>query len=132
MIKAHHKPLTAAHLALILMLLFFSGQALAGPSEPDGYYANLLAYRVDVAFWQFVEPHYGAFFAGSYGSQQHYLGPGGDQRTCSSSESCISGWSWWGDFRSVLLLPKLNWLWCCGGPPEAWNPSSYQARMWIN
>ena len=105
----------------------------AYPPEPD-LWVTTTAYTVQWAFndppW---EPHYGAFFNGSSCHNQHYLGPGGDEATC--SQGCIQNWNWWGGDRNVLLLPKC-WLyaWLCILNPisERWQGSSYQASCWIN
>lgn len=85
-----------------------------------------------VAYWVGLEPHYGAFFSGANGYNQHYLGTGGDSATCNSSAGCIGNWNWWGDDLNVLLVPKGGWL--LTDPPwgEKWQGSNYQATMWID
>jgi len=120
-------------LMVIALLIMASPQFIAAsPPQPTGFWASLRAYDLRVAYWTGVEPHYGAFFQGAYGRDQHYLGPGGDNATCGSSSGCISFWNWWGTYYSVLLVPKGGWLWTepPGGPK--WQPSNYyQATMWI-
>ncbi len=96
-----------------------------------GFWTTIRAYDLRVAYWTGIEPHYGAFFQGAYGRDQHYLGPGGDTSTCGSSAGCIWYWNWWGNWQSVLLVPKGGWLWTepPGGP--RWQPANYQATLWI-
>lgn len=112
--------------------------ALASPVGPTGFWATIRAYKVDEAFRTGIEPHYGAFFQGAWGRNQHYLGPGGDDATCSSSKGCIRYWDWWGPWSAVLLLPKKGWLWCqacCPYDPNCvarWRPENYLATLWIN
>lgn len=104
---------------------------LVSPPVPTGFWATIRAYDLRVAYWTGIEPHYGAFFQGAWGRDQHYLGPGGDASTCGSSSGCIWSWNWWGDWGAVLLVPKRGWLWAepPGGP--RWQPANYQATLWI-
>jgi len=119
----------------ILLLLLSTSQAWAAPPtppQPEGFWRTTTAYKVDIAYWIGIEPHYGAFFSGSYGYNQHYLGPGGDAATCGSSSGCISNWNWWGSYRNVLLVPKGGWLWA--EPPwgPRWQGYNYQATLWLD
>ena len=119
---------------LALQVGAVSSAALAQKSPPQPmWWGTVTAYKIDVAFrtGPLGEPHYGAFFSGKYGHNQHYLGPGGDAATCQSSAGCISNWNWWGGDRNVLLIPKWGWLWAPGAGPR-WQPSNYQARVWID
>lgn len=110
-----------------------------GNVEPTGYYAVRSAYAVGRAFttgWlPCIDEHYGAFFPGSNGYNQHYVGPGGDSATCISDHGCISQWDWWGTYRSVLLLPK-SWLYsvqpCFWKRSDAWVAANYRATVWID
>ncbi|HXF70746.1 MAG TPA: hypothetical protein VNK89_13175 [Thermoflexus sp.] len=119
---------------LALLVSAASGVALAQKSPPQPtWWGTVTASYIAVAFWAGDGPHYGAFFSGKYGHNQHYLGPGGDAATCQSSAGCISNWNWWGADRNVLLLPR-SWLfgefpWFSG---PRWQPSNYQARVWID
>lgn len=101
------------------------------PPRPQ-WWGTVTASYIAVAFWTGPEPHFGAFFLGRWGHNQHYLGPGGDAATCGSSAGCISNWNWWGADRNVLLLPKWGWLWT--EPPwgPKWQPAHYQAQVWID
>lgn len=103
-----------------------------GPPQPEGFYHTVTAYKLDVAYWSGIEPHYGAFFSGSYGYNQHYLGPGGDPATCGSSSGCIGNWNWWGDWLNVLLVPKGGWLWTELPGGSKWQGSNYQATLWVD
>jgi len=133
--KKPTKTLTAVSLMLNLMLLFFSSQALAAPPAPPEpeYWLTRTADYIGIAYFTGVEPHFAAFFnGGRNGTDQHYLGPGGDGATCGSSSGCISNWNWWGDNLNKLLVPKNGWLlndplW---GP--RWQGSNYQARLWYD
>lgn len=123
---------------LTLMALMINESTGAGaialeppPPQPTGVWATIRAYDLRVAYWTGIEPHYGAFFSGSYGRDQHYLGPGGDPATCGSSSGCISAWNWWGTWYSVLLVPKGGWLWTELPSGPKWQPSNYQATLWI-
>ncbi len=102
------------------------------PPQPYGFWTTATAYTVSTAYLVGLEPHYGAFFSGGSGRNQHYLGPGGDSATCASSSGCIANWNWWGADLSVLLLPKSGWLltevpWV--GPK--WQGYNYQATIFI-
>lgn len=103
----------------------------SSPPQPQ-WWGTVTASYIAVAYWTGIEPHYGAFFPGRWGHNQHDLGPGGDAATCGSSAGCISNWNWWGADQNVLLLPKWGWLWTepPGGPK--WQPANYQARVWID
>jgi len=79
------------------------------------------AFKVDTAFWVGGLPHYGAFFGGSYGTNQYYSGPGG-------SPAGYSSWDWWGTDYDVLLLQK-RWLGLQSLYPERWNPANHHAFM---
>lgn len=133
--KKRHQLLAAAALVIMLMTTTLSQAVAEGrvdPPLPD-WWMTTTANKVDVAFWTGVEPHYGAFFSGSNGYNQHYLGPGGDAETCSSSAGCISSWTWYPDnVRNILLLPKAGRL--LTEPPwgPKWQASNYQATMWID
>jgi len=97
--------------------------------SPQGVYRTTTAYRVGVAFWtQGINPHYGAFFSGGWGRNQHYRGPGGDAATCSSGSGCIGGWNWHGAALSTLLIPK---LWYFSGSAQR-TASNYQADMFYD
>lgn len=103
------------------------------PPQPMGFWATITAYKVAVAYWIGIEPHYAAFFNGSatWAGNQHYLGPGGDAATCGSSSGCISNWDWWGSPATRLLVPKGGWLW--EEPPwgPRWQGSNYQADCYF-
>lgn len=63
------------------------------------------------------------------GNNQHYIGPGGDAATCSSSHGCIGSWTWWMNplyGPSKLGVPKTFLLL----DPDRWNGSNYQADVW--
>jgi hypothetical protein len=121
--------------ALLVFAPYAQVWAAPTPPQPDGFWSTTRAYQVAWAFNDpFWVPHYGAWFSGSNGYNQHYLGPGGDAATCNSGSGCISSWNWWGSYYAVLLLPKC-WLYssCIGGQiPDRWNPNYYQATMWID
>ena len=55
------------------------------------------AYKVQVAYYQYGIPHYGAYFADAHGSQQYFTGPSGQP-------SGYSSWNWWGQDLGVLLV----------------------------
>jgi hypothetical protein len=123
--------------ALLVFAPYVQASASPTPPQPNGFWSTIRAYQVA---WAFNDPplvpHYGAWFSGSNGYNQHYFGPGGDNATCLYSGSgCISTWNWWGPNYAVLLLPKC-WLFsyfCVSGQiPERWNAFYYQATMWIN
>lgn len=101
--------------------------ALSQEAEIQSYRQNVIAYRVNVAFVD-TRPHYGAFFTGSDGRNQHYLGPGGDAATCSSGSGCISTWHWWGPATSTLLV-DFSWYW---SHSDHRNKNNYQANMLFN
>lgn len=103
-----------------------------GPAQPDGFWGTAYNYTVSTAFWANGQPHYGAFFNGGYGHNQHYVKENGDPTTCASSSGCIGNWNWWGNTKSVLLLPKSGWLfavipWTC----PRWCAWSYQATVYV-
>lgn len=131
----HKVKLLSIAVLLALLVSAAAGVALAQKPPPQPmWWGTVTAYAVKIAFCIYgVDCHYGAFFSGKYGHNQHYLGPGGDAATCQSSAGCISNWNWWGSDRNVLLLPRswlfgeLPWWW---GP--RWQPSNYQARVWID
>lgn len=113
------------------LISFFLGFALPSVSEAaplKGFWNTTTAYKIEVAYSDWGIPHYGAFFSGSYGYNQHFLGPGGDGTTncCSGG---ITNWNWWGNARSVLLLPK---RWLIGGYSGSWTISNYQATLYFN
>ena len=120
---------------LVLTLSIFNTQVLPAPlvpPEPD-YYVSRRADYIGLAYTTGVEPHFAAFFnTGRNGTNQHYLGPGGDDATCSSSAGCIRNWNWWGDNLSKLLVPKSGWL--LNDPPwgSRWQGSNYQADLWYD
>lgn len=122
---------------LLVFAPYVQASTSSAPPQPNGFWSTIRAYQVA---WAFNDPplvpHYGAWFSGSNGYNQHYFGPGGDNATCLYSGSgCISTWNWWGPDYAVLLLPKC-WLFayfCVSGQiPERWNAFYYQATMWIN
>lgn len=98
------------------------------PPQPQGVYRSTLAYDVKIAYWTGIEPHYGAFFTGGWGTNQHYLGPGGDSATCSSGSGCISSWSWWGPSLSTLLVDK-TWYF---SDSDHRDESNYQADLYYD
>jgi hypothetical protein len=85
-----------------------------------GYWST--AYKVDVAFndpwWN---PHYGAFQAGCYGSQQYFTGASG-------APAEYSSWNWWGGCYNVLLLEK-SWLFTVPSHSDRWDGSDHHAWM---
>ncbi len=97
------------------------------------WYATATANDFKVHHWDpWYEPHYGAYFAGSYVSSITFLGSGGNTATCGSSAGCIANWNWL-DNNSVLLVPKGNWL--LAQVPwigDRWKAYNYQAEIWIN
>ena len=116
------------------LLIMSVGPVLAErsvPSQLNGSWATTTAYQVAVAYWTGIEPHYGAFFSGGHGYNQHYLGPGGDAATCSSSSGCIGNWNWWGNDLNVLLVPKSGWLWTEAPWGPKWQGYNYQATVFI-
>lgn len=120
-------------LGILLSTGSTSAQVAPPPPQPQ-WWGTITANKVDYAFSDPIwEPHYGAFFSGSYCYNQHYLGPGGDPTTCSNG--CIWNWNWWGSNRNVLLCPKC-WLYSTlrlfGPIPERWQGSNYQATCWID
>lgn len=63
------------------------------------------------------------------GNNQHYIGPGGDAATCSSSHGCIGSWTWWMNPTygpSKLGIPKTFLLL----NPDRRNGLNYQANVW--
>lgn len=88
-------------LPTIFVLLVFIGTINFTKVEPAHAFAAS-AYKVEIAYWYWGEPHYGAFFQGSYGSGQWYTGPSG-------TPPGYSTWNWWGSAYHVLLLDK-SWL----------------------
>lgn len=116
---------------LLGLLLFTNQVASAQTKAPEGIWSTVIAYKTD---WAYNEPtfpylpHFGAFFIGGWGKNQHYLGPGGDTATCDSGSGCISVWNWWGPSYSTLLIPK--WWW-----GSAWQhrfSPYYQATVYTN
>lgn len=66
-----------------------------------GYWIR--AYDVGLAYHDsWWVPHYGAFFSGSFGSNQYFTGVTGQP-------SGYSSWNWWSNNQDVLLLEK-RWL----------------------
>ncbi|GIK55866.1 MAG: hypothetical protein BroJett015_15290 [Chloroflexota bacterium] len=59
-----------------VLFVFSTGSALAHPGEEvQGYWLTTTAYTTGAAFYDpWWRPHYGAFFIGSTGKNQHYLG----------------------------------------------------------
>lgn len=114
--------------SIVPMLLAFAlvqtpSVSMAKPSQ--GWYTTT-AYEISVAFWTGIEPHYGAFFSGDYGYNQHFLGTGGDQATA-PYDGGIANWNWWPDpYFYGLLLPK---TWLALGPADSWTASNYQATV---
>jgi hypothetical protein len=122
-------------LALVLFLaLFFTETSFASKNGSDrniqsAYQVTGRALKIDVAYYTHwgTNPHHGAFFYGYNGSNQHYLGSGGDAATCSSNHGCINTWNWWSGSQNVLLLPK-SWL---HSYSARWNSSNYEATTWV-
>lgn len=129
----HHKSLYLFKTSVIVTILFLTllvGFALPAKTEAaplNGFWATTTANSVGYAFWS-GGPHYGAFFSGQNGYNQHFLGPGGDAVTgcCSGG---IANWNWWGSSLNVLLLPK---TWLAGGYSGSWTASNYQATLYFN
>lgn len=113
-----------------VLFVFSTGSALAHPGEEiQGYWLTTTSYRTGVAFWEpWWRPHYGAFFIGRTGRNQHYLGPGGDAATCGTGSGCISTWHWWGPALSTLLLDGTWYL----SHADRRNPANYEAQMFID
>ena len=117
-------------IVMILFLTLWGGLALPATTEAaplSGFWSTTTANSVGYAFWD-GGPHYGAFFSGQNGYNQHFLGPGGDGAT-----SCCSGgitnWNWWGSSLNVLLVPK---TWYFGLYSGAGTASNYQATLYFN
>lgn len=125
-----HFGLRFLFLCVLLHLVNPSGVFATGiPTAPEGTWLTTTAYQTGVAFSTNggLNPHYGAFFIGGWGQNQHYLGTGGDADTCNSGSGCINVWNWWGPSLSVLLIPKFWWV-------ADWRhklASNYQAQMYI-
>ena len=108
--------------------------AVGLPARPSQGMVTTTASYIDVTHYDPpLVPHYGAHFVGHSGSNQHYLGAGGDAAT-SSYDDGIANWDWYGATQYALLLPKC-WLYtfaCISGQRAgAWTPSNYQADMLI-
>lgn len=126
----HHKSLYLFKTSVIVTILFLTllvGFALPAKTEAaplNGLWITTTANSVQIAYWSSGLPHYGAFFSGQNGYNQHFLGPGGDGAT-----SCCSGgianWNWWSSSRNVLLLPK-TWIFFYSGSN---TPSNYRATL---
>lgn len=94
-----------------------------GPPQPLAGWVRLQAYSVAIAYWWWDGPHWGAWFSGDHGRDQHYLGPGGDAATAPYSGG-IANWDWWGNSLSVLMLPR---TWLVVGGSEARTADNYSA-----
>ena len=110
----------------------------AGGPTPEGFWINdTKAIIVDIAYktrWG-SEPHYAAFFTSAQlATGQKYVGPSGNNATCSSSAGCISQWDWHGAPPIELLLPKGAWLlpqWF-NRNHEVWQAGNYEANLFIH
>lgn len=125
--------LTKVLVLLCVMGGFFTQAAVAAsefsPPQPNAGWVTTRAVDFRTAYTIGWEPHYGAFFPGSNGRNQHFLGSGGDAATCGSSSGCIGSWGWWGNYYHVLLVPKGNWL--LNQVPwvgDRWQKNSWAAR----
>lgn len=137
MVRVHHlvPMVIVIVLAMASIHVPVSAQNLDAPQGPglQGWWMTITAYKVSVAFWTGLEPHFAAFFTD--GSRNcvnpHYLGPGGDPATCESSAGCIENWDWWGSNYNRLLLPKKKWL--AEQPPwgDRWQGRNYQATCYF-
>lgn len=117
-------------LGVLLTIHLFGNTTISKAAPLKGFWSTHTAYDHKVAFRTDggTNPHFGAFFSGQNGYNQHYLGPGGDGAT-SGYDGGISNWNWWGNGLYVLLTPK---TWVLFNPIEGQNPSNYQATLYMN
>lgn len=114
-------------IALLILFMGVTSPVITEAAPLKGFWTTTTANSVGYAYWD-NGPHYGAFFSGQNGYNQHFLGPGGDGATncCSGG---ITNWNWWGSSLNVLLLPK-SWLF--GFHSGSWTPENYQATLYFN
>lgn len=128
MVRVFQKSIFQYALPLLLAVIVFPTFFQTAWASPQGLYRTKIAYKTDVAFYTWGNPHYGAFFTGSNGRNQHYLGSGGDGATCGSNHGCIGTWNWHGNAVSTLIIPK---SWYTTGF-NAQNHLNYRADLWFD
>lgn len=75
------------------------------PSRLPDATTDYCGYATDIklVFRGLLDPHFLARWKnGSYGSNQHFVGPGRDGATCGSNHGCISSWTYLVDARKQL------------------------------
>lgn len=104
--------------ALIVALVVLSGMIpqASTPKAHAATWVRMRAYKIEVAFWQNGEGHFGAFFAGSNCTSYRYLGAGGPPPAP----------NWWGPTYSVALLSK-TWLYSLNPGGYHWDPNNHEA-----
>lgn len=111
---------------VLLTVLIGSTFASAKPVHAGSTYRT--AYQIAIFTWDPL-PHYGAYFSGTNGTNPGYLGV---SNPCQSSSGCMNNWDWNGN-RSMMAIPKGNWLWECDIQTpycrERWQPYKYYAYL---
>lgn len=92
-----------------------SSDTSASPHNLPATTTDYCGYAVDIkmVFTGLLEPHFLARWSnGRSGSNQHYVGSGGDGATCRSNHGCISSWTWWSSENNYarLGIPKSFYL----------------------
>lgn len=115
---------------LALLTAIILGVTMASSSIQQASGFQTTAYQVAFTHWDpWYEPHYGAYFQGSYGSGHWFSGPSGN----------YSAPHWWGSTLYAALVNK-TWLFATacntGWPSYQWitcadrsNPANHHAEM---